>query len=82
MNRVRRFWENAGLRGCLVVIVLIAFVAQDLSSGQWIYTVPLLVVMSASCRRAGVTYRGPGVRIHGRGLERLCGSCPGLLELL
>jgi hypothetical protein len=55
MNRVRRFWENAGLRGCLVVIILIALVAQDLSSSQWIYTVPLLVVMSASCPRARVT---------------------------
>lgn len=45
MNRVRRFWRNAGLRGILVVVVLIALVAQDLFSGRWVYTVPLLVLM-------------------------------------
>ena len=45
MVRVKRFWENAGLRGILVVIVLVALVAQDIGSGQWIYTVPLLVMM-------------------------------------
>ena len=45
MVRVKRFWENAGLRGILVVIVLVALVAQDFGSGQWIYTVPLLVMM-------------------------------------
>lgn len=45
MSRVKRFWRNAGIRGILVVIILIALVVQSFRSGLWIYTAPLLVVM-------------------------------------
>lgn len=45
MNRVKRFGQNAGIRGILLVIVLIFLIVQDIRSGLWIYTAPLLVSM-------------------------------------
>jgi hypothetical protein len=45
MNRMKRFGENAGIRGILLVIALIFIFVQDLRSGLWSYTVPLFVLM-------------------------------------
>ena len=45
MHRLRRFGQNAGIRGILLVIVLVFLVLQDIRSGLWVYTAPLFVLM-------------------------------------
>jgi hypothetical protein len=52
MTRVRRFLENTGTRGwiqlALVIVALGLVVADGLTSGLWLYTLPMLLVSLAA----------------------------------
>ena len=45
MNRLRRFWHNAGILGIGLPLALIVVVVLGIRSGFWIYTTPLFVLV-------------------------------------